>query len=180
MVNLAAWTVYECGHKRCNQFDNLEHMRQELRYGGITLALNSRTFEMRVEQTCEDCTYLDHPTRFDRTRYEDRVSRDIRRAGESPLKNLVTQLCPHLNSPVANAVILKRVKSQMQLEGLSDDEDSLDGDTKARVTSVIREQVDQYCQVGEALYVNKRVRLVPKLVYCGPGRGSPKETSWGN
>lgn len=156
----------------------MAHLQSELRYDGITLALDRRTFEMRVERSCENCAYADLPTRFNRTWAEDSADRDryeVCSAERSPLKDLVTQLCPSLGSHAARSVILRRVKSQMQLEGLSDDESSLDEDTKAHVTSVIRSQVDQFCQVGEAVCMDTRQVLVPKLVCCRPRRRQPEQ-----
>ncbi|KAI0123340.1 hypothetical protein BJ170DRAFT_599307 [Xylariales sp. AK1849] len=112
---------------------------------------------------------------------------------------LITQLYPNLDSVDANKnqVIVRRVNSQLQLEGSPVfgkdgivDEEDLDASTKMYVTRMVRNQVQQYqrqssigsledpgkAKIRDAIRVDihKQQRGVPKLVDHRRRNGVPK------
>ena len=58
----------------------------------------------------------------------------------------------------------------MQLEGFPNDENTVDEETRKHLTSVIKGHADQYYQIDNAICVDKRQMLAPKIVRCGTRR----------
>lgn len=165
MAHVIGWTGFNCGHVAETVFHTLQHLEQyeKQEYVCFSKTSNERYYRANAPRSCRKC--LDKEIRAAKGKRQNFVEQwqsqwaeqvaayGSADNGHSDLKSMLHQICPHLRS-VGNfkeETFIKRVNSQLSLEGLVLSEDAcpskVDHETRQKVTRIVEDQLHMHRSV---------------------------------
>ncbi|ETS80168.1 hypothetical protein PFICI_07697 [Pestalotiopsis fici W106-1] len=167
MPHYIGWTSFTCGHETSVKVSTIQQIKEHYNREYLSYQLvdtSGREYHASAPRPCKSCCqkqqgqqqppvaagYENFAHKW-RTEWAPKIaSVEPNEAENPPLKNLLHHICPHLRSVnnLREEVLLRRVNSQLKLEGVNISEEitpsDVDQETRQRVTRVVEDQLHMH------------------------------------